>query len=311
LLGDNGAAQSVVRVDSLPDATAPNAMPATAGLFSNLIAWQQNPGASGPPEIRVRFAPDGSGLGTELIVSSPALGPVQAANGLAAAGDVDGDGAVAWVQGTGSSTQIVAEQLYQAPGSALPVSQFQYASTSQPVLAWLPAREAWGAVSYLVSLEGTQISNGSATSTVVPSPLWDGPHTWQVTSLNQAGLKSFTSVAKVWVDTVAPAATFTLTGARQVGAYVHIDVSSTDAPPPEPPASASGIAQVTVNWGDGTGYVIHHGKFHSYRLPGAYQLTVTVSDRAGNVTTVARRIQVAPRPHKKRRTRKPVRRRRL
>jgi hypothetical protein len=72
-------------------------------------------------------------------------------------------------------------------------------------------------------------------------------------------------------------------------------VSYTDAPPPLPPADASGIAQVTVNWGDGSRFVIGHGKFHVYTRPGRYKVIVVVKDRAGNTTTVVTYLRIAPR----------------
>ena len=106
-LGDDGAAGGASQINSIPDAAPPDGVPATAGLFSNLIAWQQNPGSSGQGEIRVRYAPKNEGFGPETVVSSSAQGPTDADSGLAAAGDVAGDSAIAWVQGAPGATQIV------------------------------------------------------------------------------------------------------------------------------------------------------------------------------------------------------------
>src|SRR6202023_612711 len=99
----------------LPNASPPDAVPAIAGLFSDLIAWQHDPGASQMPEIRARYAPGGSGLGPELVLSAPLQGPTDAAAGLAGAGDVAGDAAVAWVQGSPGALRIVVAQMYQPP----------------------------------------------------------------------------------------------------------------------------------------------------------------------------------------------------
>ncbi|MGA2011673.1 MAG: hypothetical protein ABSH51_14260, partial [Solirubrobacteraceae bacterium] len=106
-LGSNDSPSAVLRVDSLPNSAAPDAVPATAGLISTLIAWQQTPGLAGYPEIRVRYAPDGSDLDPEDVVSNPALGPTDAGLGLFAAGDANGDAAVVWVQGMGAGAQVV------------------------------------------------------------------------------------------------------------------------------------------------------------------------------------------------------------
>jgi hypothetical protein len=301
-LGDNGFGGRVARGDSLQNATSPHAVPATAGLYSDLIAWQHDPGI-GTPEIRVRYATDGATLGPELVFSSPALGPTDAARGLVAGGDISGEAVVAWVQGTGSSTQLVARQLYVDPGSFAAVSGFQYSRRAQPVLAWSAPRALWGPVNYVVSLDGVQLTQTTATSLSVPAALSQGPHTWRVTAVNPAGHTRATRPSTVWVDTVAPVVSFTLAGLQRAGSYIHVYASYTDAPPPLAPAQASGIAQVLVNWGDGSSYVIRHGKFHAYRRAGRYLLAVTVTDRAGNTTTLQRLVRIAPkrgpRPKKK------------
>jgi hypothetical protein len=299
VLGTNGGTGPLVRVDSLQNSTPPPAVPATAGLVSTLIAWQQNPGTTGAPEIRMRYAQDGSHLGPEQVVSAPSQGSTDAASGLAAAGDVAGDAAIAWVQGSPSSNQILAAQLYQAPGPVAPVSGFRYAVSAHPLIAWTPAAESWGAARYLVSIDGVQVAQTTSTRIRIPSVVADGSHTWQVQAINQAGLTDTPRVATVWVDTVAPSASLTLRGARRVGSYLHIQVTYTDSPPPEPPAAASGIAQVLVKWGDGSSYRIAHGKFHAYRRRGRYRLSVIVKDRAGNTTTLTRRLTIAPRPQPK------------
>jgi hypothetical protein len=298
-LGTTETGGALTRVDSLPNSTPPDAVPATAGLVSTLIAWQQNPGAAGPAEIRLRYAQDGSDLGPEQVVSSPSLGPTNAASGLAAAGDANGDAAVAWMQGSPGSGAIVAAQLYQAPGAPVALSPFRYAVSDHPLLAWSAAPEAWGPVTYRLSLDGAQVASTTSTQSRVPAVVPDGSHSWQVTAVNPAGLTSAARPAAVWVDTVPPRVTFTLSGLRRVGSYLHINVTATDSPPPEPPADASGIARVVLRWGDGSSYTITHGKFHTYKRAGHYQLTITVKDRAGNTTTVTGEVTIAPRPKPK------------
>ena len=298
-LGTNETSGALTRVDSLPNSGQPYAVPATAGLTSTLIAWQQSPGVAGPAEIRLRYAQDGSDLGPEQVVSTPGLGPTDAASGLAAAGDVDGDAAIAWAQGSGGSTAIVAAQLYQPPGSFAALSKFRYAVSDHPLLSWSAASETWGPVHYLVSVDGVQVARTTSTRIPVPTPVLDGPHSWQVTAVNQAGLTSAAHPASIWVDTVAPRVSFTLTGLRRVGSSLRLTVTDTDSPPPEPPADASGIAEVVVRWGDGSSNQISHRALHTYKRPGRYTVTVIVKDRAGNATTVTRHVKIAPRPKPK------------
>ncbi len=310
-LGDNGVREGASQVNALANVSPPYGVPAIAGLFSDLIAWQHDPGPVGVPEIRVRCAPDGSALGPELVVSSPSLGPTDAKDGLAAAGDGAGDAAISWVQGTGGTAQIVASQLYTPPGSFAAGSSFQYARGSHPLLAWSAPREQWGPIRYSVTVDGAQVAQSGATSVRVPSALPDGPHSWQVTAANPAGLTSTTGTARVFVDTVAPTAALTTTGARRVGAVLRAYVRYHDAPPAgEPRGDASGVAEVVLDWGDGTVAKLHlgwHRKLHSYRRPGRYRVTVAVTDRAGNTTRLLVHLKIVrpgahrPRPARRRR----------
>jgi hypothetical protein len=62
------------------------------------------------------------------------------------------------------------------------------------------------------------------------------------------------------------------------------------------PAPGSGIAKLTIRWGDGT--ITHvkpgtHRIVHVYRRARRYQITVTAADRAGNQTTVTHRIKIS------------------
>jgi hypothetical protein len=198
-LGNNGSPGGVLQIDSAAGTSPPDPVPAIAGLFSDLVAWQQDPGSAGPAEIRVRYEPRASTLGPEMIVSNPAQGPTDAARGLDAAGDVGGDGAIAWVQGTGTSTQIVAEQLYQPPGGATPTTSPAYVRTPQPVLRWAPSGARWGPITYSLSVDGAAAGQTGGDALGVPSPLADGPHVWSVTASNPAGLSSASKSARVFV----------------------------------------------------------------------------------------------------------------
>jgi hypothetical protein len=290
-LGDNGVTTGTVRVDSLQNASAPDGVAGTDGLFSGMIAWQQDPGAFGIPEIRARDWDTFTGFGSELALSSPLLGPVDAADGLATEGDILGDAAVVWVQGAPGARVIEAAQLYQPPGGFGASESFRYARTVHPVLAWSGTSELWG-VRYLVSVDGAQIGQTTATSFTVGTALAQGPHSWQVTAVNGAGLTSSTRAATVFVDTIRPTAHFALAGAKRPGSPLHIYVTYTDAPPGVAPADASGVASVVVNWGDHSIHHIRHRDLHSYARPGLYLLRVTVTDRAGNATKLTGWIRI-------------------
>jgi hypothetical protein len=291
VLGTNGVSNGVLRVDSLPNASPPYAVPATAGLSSLLIAWQQAPSLA-TAEIRVRYATGGGALGPELVASSPSLGPASAARGLAAGGDVNGDAALAWVQGAGASTRIVTAQMYQLPGSFAVPEQTTYSRSPEPTLSWSVANEAWGPVLYQVTVDGVLVARTPATTYRPATPLSEGPHAYQVTADNPAGLGRPASPATVVIDTVAPSARVSLSGTRRAGSPVRVAVRYSDVRPPEPAADSSGVATVRISWGDGTSSAIGHGQAHVYPRPALYKLTVTVADRAGNATTVVHYLRI-------------------
>ncbi len=300
-VGNNASPGATSQVNTAFEQAAPDAVPATAGTVSTFIAWQQNPGANGP-EIRVRYAPDGADLNPEEVVSSPTLGPTNADLGLYAAGDNSGDAAIAWVQGAGGGTQIVAAQLFQAPGSVTPSTLFQYARTVNPTVSWSGAAELWGSPEYVVKLDGVQVAETTATQVTIPVPVAQGRHVWQVTAVNLAGLTSVSRASTVFVDTVAPRVSLRIRGTRHVGSALHAYVTYTDAPPGVPHADASGVKTVQIKWGDGVKAFISHRATHIYKRRRTYVVTVIVKDRAGNRTVLTRELKITT-PSKSRRKR--------
>ena len=139
------------------NAASPDVAAGTAGLFSNIIAWQQTPGTSGPPEIRTRFTPARSGIGPETVLSSPTQGPTDAGDGLAVGGDVNGDALVAWVQGAPGARAIVAAQLYQPPGGFHAAASFAYARNGHPLLSWSAVQDPWR-LTYQVVVDGVAVA---------------------------------------------------------------------------------------------------------------------------------------------------------
>ena len=304
-LANNAVTKGISRVDSLANAAPPDAVAGTAGLFSNVVAWQQSPGSAGVPEVRVRFTPAKSSMGPETVVSSPQNGPTDAADGLDASGDVNGDAAVAWVQGVAGARQIVTAQVYQPPGGLHALNKSVYARTPHPLLSWSAVRDPWRLV-YQVFVDGAQIAQTTVTSLRIPAVTPDGLHRWEVIAVNPAGLESQSKVATVFVDRIAPLVKTAVLGTKQVLKRLHVFVSYGDPPPPlSPAADASGVAKVTVNWGDRTKLVTlklgNRRSFHTYLRPGRYRVTVTVTDRAGNTTRTITTVKVKPKPkpHKK------------
>jgi hypothetical protein len=299
VLTTNDSLSTLGQVNTIPNSAQPHAVAGVAGLFSTLVAWQQTPGSAGPAEIRVRYAPQNSALNPEFVASSPDLGAANAADGLVAAGDIAGDAAIAWAQGSGASEAIVAARLFQPPGRVSPSPAFRYATSSHPLISWSPSSELWGPVRYVVTVDGTDTALTFGTRVRFPTALADGLHTWRVSAFNAGGEGAASGVAKVRVDTVAPKVSLKLAGLRRVGKPLHVTLAYTDSPPPEPPSAASGIASVQLKWGDGTSFKNRRRQAHTYARAGRFTITVLVKDRAGNKTTLKRQIRIAPKPKPK------------
>jgi PKD domain len=300
-LSNNDVPGAVGQLNSLAQQNDADPVPAVAGTISTLIAWQQNPGSVGTPEIRVRYAPNGSNLGPEEVVSAPGFGATDAGEGLFAGGDLAGDAAIAWIQGSGSQTRIMAAQLFQAPGGLRTLSSGRYVTTVNPLLKWTAAAERWGAPRYVVKINGAAIADTTATEALSPVALAQGRHTWQVTAVNLAGLTSSSKQATLFVDSLAPAVTLRVSGGRHVGSVMRAAVQATDAHRGVPHAADSGVSSVRLSWSRGSkASTITRGASHVYTKRGTYRVTVTATDRAGNRTVRTRKVKITPVPkHKK------------
>ncbi len=179
-------------------------MPATAGTVSTLIAWQQDSGGGAPAEIRIRYAPDGVDLNPEQVVSTPDLGPTNAAQGLAAGGDISGDAAIAWVQGSGAGTRIVTAQLFQGPRGFAPAAASAYATTAQPQFSWSPAGEQWGPLNYIVKVDGNTDRRHPGDLTGARGPAPPGPPHLAGVGHQPGRPHRLARPATVFVDSVAP-----------------------------------------------------------------------------------------------------------
>jgi hypothetical protein len=304
-LFNNGAPGQPEQINTAADAVDPYAVPGLAGVTSTFIAWQ-----GGASEIDLRFAQDGSHLGSTMVASSPSGGPTQAADGLAGGGDNEGDAAVAWVQGTPGALSIDAAQLYQPPHAARPPTKLVYTRRPQPVLTWSPSLSDWGGTSYTVTLDGISIARTTGDSAIVPNPLIDGPHVWQVTTANPSGQTSTSAAATVFVDTTPPHLQVQLRGKSILGDRLTLVPNHVDRPDPlEPGAKASGVKSLSISWGDRSPPLTGSRRAssrHVYAKTGRYRITIRLTDRAGNTTTVIRRVRIVPKPRPKhRKHRKP------
>ncbi len=288
VLGTNGSFVAPYGANSLPNSSTPHPVPGAVGLNSLVLAWQHSAGIAGS-DIRARYFTVANGLWPEQVLSTPSWGPTNAANGIAAGGDQNGDAAVAWVQGTPGSQRIVVGQMYEPPGK--PTGLSKYARGTHPRLTWQAPPGAWGPMRYAVRFDGVFMGTTTATSLTVPRRVRQGPHTMSVTATNPAGFQSPTTRARVLVDSVKPRMSFKLTTS---GRAVSINLQYTDRPPGV--RYSSGVGSIVIQWGDGSASRLAVGqnrRVHFYRRRGNFRVRVIVADRAGNTTRGGQRVTIS------------------
>lgn len=280
----------IQQVDSVAQSAAPTyAIPVTATPLKMLVAWQFTT-PEGVSDVRARFY-NGRDFEPETVLSKSELGPTAAVRGLDAAGDDNGDIAVAYVQQTASGPAIAVATVDQPPGRFAPrAGSKKWERTDRPTLEWTRSREAWG-LSYRVAVDGTEIATTTRQSLRVPASLAQGAHSWQVTAVDRRGQSIQTRVGTVRVDTVPPTATVRLTGPRRPETALRLSLTSSDPSPAPAPgvrtAETSGVASAIVDWGDRSKREsLRAGADHTYARAGRYTVVVTVLDKAGNRTVV-------------------------
>jgi hypothetical protein len=288
---------TTLQLDSLVQGTAPAyAVPAAATARKMLVAWQLTP-PGGVPEIHARYR-DGGDFEPELLLSRPEMGATAAADGLAAAGDDSGNIAVAYLQDVpGQGRAIAVATVDQPPGAFAPVQLRGFQRSDRPTLAWRTAREAWGRY-FSVTIDGVEAGVTGRRSFRPAAPLGQGAHSWQVTVLDRRGQQFTARASSVKVDTVPAFVLARVTGARNAGATLRLAVRATDTPTgtarKAQGIATSGVHEVLVDWGDRTPpQRIRSGAQHAYARPGRYTLRITVTDRAGNRTTVRQLLRIA------------------
>ncbi|MDO8184705.1 PKD domain-containing protein [Conexibacter sp. JD483] len=289
----------IQQVDSVAQSSGPTyAVPATATPLKMIVAWQYT-GADGATDVRGRFY-NGRDFEAETVLSQPGLGPTDAVRGLDAAGDDNGDLAIAYVQGN----SIAVATIDQPPGRFAPApSARKWERTDRPALAWTRSREGWG-LAYKVSVDGAEVATTPRLSYKLKSSLAQGEHSWQITAVDRRGQTAQTRVGTVRVDTVAPTASVRVSGARRPGATLKLALRAVDAAPAPAPgvrtARTSGVASAIVDWGDKSRREpIKRGAQHTYARAGRYTVLVTVLDAAGNRTVTRTPLTlVTPKPRR-------------
>jgi hypothetical protein len=268
----------------------PVGAPAASETGDGLVAYQVG------GEVKVRaydYVPASRAVtvpGPEVTLSNPALGPTDAARGLLAGADRAGDVVVAFVQGTGAGSQIVAGSFDRAPGTFRGNTTSKWRKFASPPLKWGAAFELWGPITYTVLIDNKPAGQTTSTGITVPVRVKDGLHRWRVVATDRRGQTSSTPTRNIRVDATAPKISLRISGERKRGKFVKVAAKVTDASGTG--AKASGLKDVRIAFGDGSRPIAGRRAAHRYGHSGKVTVSVSASDKAGNVRTVKRRITI-------------------
>jgi hypothetical protein len=268
----------------------PVGAPAASETGDGLIAYQVG------GEVKVRaydYVPASRAVtvpGPEVTLSNPGLGGTDAARGLLAGADRAGDIVVAFVQGTGAGSQIVAGNFDRAPGTFRGNTTSKWRKFARPPLKWGAAFELWGPITYTVLIDNKPAGQTTSTGITVPLRVKDGLHRWRVVATDRRGQTSSTPTRNIRVDATAPKISFRISGQRKRGRFVKVAAKVSDAGAAG--SKASGLKNVRIAFGDGSRAIAGRRAAHRYGHSGKVTVSVTASDTAGNVRTVKRRITI-------------------
>jgi hypothetical protein len=302
--GSSGAAYGAVLKDDVFNpaivigggaGTTPAPAPAVAESGDGLIAYQQADaaGAAGIAARAYDYVPASRQVtqpGPVASLSNPALGSTDASRGLLASGDRAGDVAVAFVQGSGAGSQIMAGAFDRAPGAFRANTTTKWRKFARPPLKWGTSFELWGPLIYQVQIDGVPVAQTASTGVKVPARVKDGLHRWRVVAIDRRGQTTATPLRNLRVDATPPKVSFKLSGAHKRGSLVKVVAKASDASGTK--AKASGLKTVRISFGDGSRKITARRASHRYGRSGHVTVAVTASDKAGNVITVKRRITI-------------------
>jgi PKD domain len=216
--------------------------------------------ASGSPDARARLAGVRGGPIADLAVDGSGLG----------------DALIAFRQGDGAGTQVV------AAAASLPPQPFrvhppeEWADPARLDITWDRPESGGGRLRYEVLLDGQVVLRTSETAARLPaSGTADGTHDLRVRAIDRRGSSTLTPVAALRVDGNAPVARVRRTSGRMV----RVEVSDAGDG-----SAGSGVrkSRVKIDFGDRTTKRKRTTVRHKYARPGTYRIVVEASDRAGN-----------------------------
>jgi len=271
---------AVQRADRHANAITPFPTAAIGESGRGLVAWQESTGPSDPAVVHGRELNQAS-LAPDTVLSTPALGAVDASLGLEARADQPGDVALAFVQGGIADRRISLAEVTQAPRAPVIATTSGFLRQPRPRISWQPNKEFFSVLTYRVILDGHLIGSTTASRLTPRRRISEGVHRLVVRAIDRHGQTTPSRPSRLRVDSTPPRVKVAVRSS--VVSVGVVDVAGAGARGGE----SSGVGRVHISWGDGTGSSTAGSHHYS---GGAHTLSVRATDRAGNVTRVRRSV---------------------
>jgi chitodextrinase len=274
---------------------------ALAGNGRALVAWTFQSG-SGPLEVRFNERPSGGfWLGTPPVASKPGEQAESPSVAFTAGGSVVG----AWEADPGSGTKLVQAALHEPDGGFTGHRNFASTSSSVPFVTGNRRGDAF------VTWNGTmgegvfavRRAAGGEFGSVDTVALGTQGSAMPTINLNlrQVAVDDQGNGAAAWLKETNPGGVFQYS--IEAGFYdaaapsldaVSVPASGAPGSPIGMAATASDrLSTPTIAWSFGDGATASGPAVsHAYGAPGAYSVTITATDGAGNVTSTSRSVVV-------------------
>jgi hypothetical protein len=235
----------------------------------------------------------GAAVRTTQGVSGVAGGPV---TGLAVGGAGNGNALIAFAQGGSDEGQIAVSRVDAPPVPFLVEPPDDWTNARRPLITWQAPPNDPRPRDYTVHVDGRVVARKvySRSLQLPVGALADGRHRVTVTARSRTtGGETTTPVATFGTDRRAPLVSVVRKDRRVV---VRVkDAGGRNH------ASGPLDSGTTIDWGDGeTADAVTRDASHRYAAAGSFSVLVRATDTAGNVTSVRRRIVLAPTAREKR-----------
>lgn len=219
----------------------------------------------------------------DTTISKPEFGGVDPSFGLDASASRAGDIAAVFVQVAPDGGRRLVAGFYDKP----PTRSIGYNATAPrrlTVLRWSPSINVFGPVTYRVLVDGEEIGNSLVNELeITPGLVADGNHTWQVVTLDRRLQEAPSLPRRLRVDNTPPVVRLST---RRRGRSVTFAIRARDTRGRLP----TGVNRIVLDPGSGKFIRIGTRYTYTYTRGGRKSIRIRVFDKAGNATTISRRV---------------------